>query len=152
MRKFFITSAILIFGIGIVVAQNNNTSGNQGNQNNNQPQKTIQPDMNKDTVVFFQGRYGGPIKSADILKEDSLTMNKVGFQIVGFTLVFRKDTTLNKYDSKNNKLSSEMKTALKDLKPGQNFSFVNIRIMAKGGKALKPTYDKIDMFIEREKQ
>ena len=150
MRNIFVTFTFLVFGISVIVAQNNNSQTNQGNQP--QPPVKIQPDMQKDTVVFFQGHFDGPIKSSDIVKEDSLTMNKVGFQIVGFTLVFMKDTTLYKYDSKNNKLTTEMKSALKDLKSGQNFSFVNIRIMAKGENPRKPTYDKIDMYIEREKQ
>ncbi len=146
MKKIFITLALLVAGTCFVVAQNNNN--NQNNQNKNKQQKM--PDMQKDTVALFQGHFGGPIKSADVLKEDSLTINKVGFKIIGFSLVYKADTTLSKFDSKNNKLTEAMKTALKTLKPGQNFSFINVRVMVKGGTSLRPTYDHIDMFIEKE--
>ena len=150
MKKIFITLALFIAGTCFVVAQNNNTQNTQNNQNNQNQNK--QPDMQKDTVALFQGHFGGPIKSADILKEDSLTINKIGFQIVGFSLIYKIDTTLSKFDSKNNKLTQEMKTALKILKPGQNFSFINVRVSVKGGTPLRPTFDHIEMFIEKEKQ
>jgi hypothetical protein len=60
------------------------------------------------------------------------------------------DSTLKKFDSRNNKLTPEMITALKMLKPGQRFSFVNVRAMANGGALIKPTYDHIDMFVDRK--
>ena len=138
------------------MAQNTNNQNNPNNQNQNneqnRPPKMIQPDMQKDTVALFQGHFAGPIKSTDVLKEDSLVLNKNGLLIIGFSLVFRKDTAMTKFDSRNNKLTPEMKTALKDLKPGQNFAFINIRIIAKGGIPHKPTYDHIDMFIDKEKK
>ena len=151
MKKIFLCIVFLIAGTCFVKAQNNNQNNQNQNQNQNRPQM-MQPDMQKDTVTMFQGHYAGPIKSADILKEDSLTLNKVGLQIVGFSLIYRVDTTLSKFDSKNNKLTVEMKTALKALKPGQNFSFINVRVMPKEGKPLRPTYDHIDMFVEKDKQ
>ena len=106
--------------------------------------------MQKDTVALFQGHFAGPIKAADILKEDSLTLNKIGLMIIGFDLVYRqdKDTATFMYSSKTCKLTSDMKTALKALKSGQNFAFKNIRIMGKDGVPKKPTYDFIEMFIE----
>lgn len=148
MRKIFLTLAIIFAGTMWVIGQTNN---NQNNQSQNKAPQMIQPDMQKDTVPLFLGHCAGPVKASDIAKGDSLFMNKVGFQIVGFALVYRKDTSLVKFEAKNCKLTTEMKSALKELKPGQNFAFVNVRIMAKDGVIRKPTYGQIDMFIEKEK-
>jgi len=144
MKKIFLIISLLFAIIIQVDAQN---------QNNNQNQKR-QPDMQKDTVVLFQGFFGGPIKFDDLLKQDSLTLNKIGLQIVGFNLVYRTgtDTTLNKYVSKNNKLTTEMQTAMKLFKPGQNFAFVDVKVSIKGGTPFRPTFDRIEMFVDQEKK
>lgn len=141
MKKLFLTLVIALTSV-CVFAQNNT------NNQQNQP-KQIQPDMAKDTVVLFQGHFGGPMKAADVQKGDSLWVNKGGLQIVGYSLVYKVDTTMKRLDAKDWKLTAEMKLALKNLKEGQNFQFVNIRIMAKDGVTRKPTYDSIDMFIEK---
>jgi hypothetical protein len=146
MKKLLLTIVIALMGISVFAQQQQQDT----TKKNNQP-KQIQPNMQVDTVVMFLGHFGGPIKAADIVKGDSLWVNKGGLQIVQFTLMYRQDTTLKKLDSKNYKLTPEMKTALKSLTEGQNFQFVNIRIMAKDGISRKPTYDKIEMFIEKTK-
>jgi len=159
MKKIFFTITLFVAATCMIFAQNNNNQGQgqgqgQGQQGQGQGQgqqgqkKDIQPDMQKDTVALFQGHFAGPIKAADILKEDSLTLNKIGLMIVGFDLVYRQDTSTVKYESKTCKLTADMKTALKALKAGQNFAFKNIRIMGKDGVPKKPTYDFIEMFIE----
>lgn len=145
MKKLFLTILMAIIGVG-VFAQDNTNNGN--NQQQNQP-KQVQPDMAKDTVVLFMGRPGGPIKAADVAKGDSLWVNKGELQIVGFSLVYKVDTSMTKLDAKDKKLTPEMKTALKGLKEGSNFQFVNIRVQAKDGISRKPTYDIIEMFIEK---
>ncbi|MFH0867052.1 MAG: hypothetical protein V1904_12720 [Bacteroidota bacterium] len=141
MKKLLLTFVIALMGV-CVFAQQDTT------KKNNQP-KQIQPDMQKDTVVLFLGHFGGPMKAVDLQKGDSLWVNKGGLQIVQFSLVYRQDTAFKKLDAMNYKLTPEMKTALKNLKEGQNFQFVNIRIQAKDGVTRKPTYDSIDMFIEK---
>mgnify|MGYP001319180294 CR=1 FL=1 len=148
MKKIFFIIGLLFAIIIQVDAQSQNN-----NQNNNQNQKR-QPDMQKDTVVLFQGFFGGPIKFDDLLKQDSLTLNKTGLKIVSFKLVYRNgsDTTLNKYESKNNKLTTEMQTAMKLFKPGQNFAFIDVKVSIKGGTPFRPTFDRIEMFVDQEKK
>jgi hypothetical protein len=145
MKKLLLTIMVALMGVCAFAQQGDTT------KKHNQP-KQIQPNMQKDTVVMFLGHYGGPLKAADLIKGDSLWVNKGGLQIVQFSLVYRQDTTLKKLDAKNYKLTAEMKTALKNLKEGQNFQFVNIRVQAKDGITRKPTYDSIDMFVEKTKQ
>ena len=145
MKKLFVTLSFFLAGICIVVAQTDNKQNNQ-----NKPPQQVQPDMQKDTIVLLAGRFGGPIKYSDISKQDSLFMNKPGLKVIGFSLAYKIDTAFTKFDSRNNKLTSEMLTALKALKPGQNFMFGNIRCMASDGKVRKPTYDFIQLLIEKE--
>jgi len=151
MKKILLTITLFVAGTCMIIAQNNNTQSQGQGQGQGQTQKKeILPDMQKDTVALFQGHFSGPIKAADILKADSLTLNKVGMLIIGFDLVYRQDTTTIKYESKSCKLTADMKTALKTLKAGQNFMFKNVRVVAKDGVPRKPTYDFIEMFIENE--
>lgn len=142
MKKTLLTFVIALTSV-CVFAQNNT------NQNTNQQQQ-VQPKPT-DTLALFQGRPGGPIKMEDVLKGDSLYLNKGGFVITGFCLeyVAAPDTAHKKLDSKNNKLTSEMKTALKGMKAGQNFKFSNIHFVGSDKVLRKPTYDTIDMFIEK---
>jgi len=142
MKKIFLSVVFLAASTCFVIAQDDY-------QIQKKP-RMMKPDMQKDTVTLYQGHYAGPIKSEYFSKSDSLTLNKTGLLIVGFSLVFRMDSTLKKFDSRNNKLTPEMITALKMLKPGQRFSFVNVRAMANGGALIKPTYDHIDMFVDRK--
>ena len=143
MKRLFLTLAFFVATLMLIQAQNNNQ--NQGPQ-------MIQPNMEKDTVALLDGHFAGPIKAADLAKADSLFLNKNGLLIIGFSLNYSKenDTTRLKLDSKNNKITAEMKTALKALKPGQNFVFSNVRVMAKDGVPRKPTYDFIHMWVEKE--
>ncbi|HNW99304.1 MAG TPA: hypothetical protein PKK00_12920 [Bacteroidales bacterium] len=145
MKKIFLTLLIAVISI-CVFAQNNSNQQNQ--QQQQQQQRT--PDMQKDTVALFQGRFGGPIKSEDAVKGDSIWLNKGGLIVVGFSMVYWQDTTMKKLDAKNNKLTSEMKTVLQGLKAEKRFVFANIRISGSDGVVRKPTFDVIEMVIEKQ--
>lgn len=141
MKKLFITLVIAMSAICVFAQNQDTTKKNQ--------QQQYQPNMEKDTIVLFMGSYGGPIKPADVLKGDSLMVNKPGLPIIGFKMVYPGDTSAVVLESKSFKLTPEMKTALKGLKPGQPFEFVNIMLGAADGKVHRPTMDRVSMFIEK---
>lgn len=135
-----------------------------GAQNNNQQQQgqgqqqqgPRQPDMQKDTVPLFAGYYSGPIKQAVVLKTDSLFINKPGISVAQFRLVLKKDTSqkdtaLLRYYSKTHKFTPEMTAAIKKLVPGQNIFIEDVKIKGEGGSIRGLAYDKIVLFIEKDK-
>ncbi len=135
-------------------AQNNNNQQNQGQ--GQQQQGPRQPDMQKDTVPLFAGHFSGPIKHADLLKTDSLFINKPGISIAEFKLVLKKDTSMKdtaliRLYSKTAKFTPEMNAAVKKLIPGQNIFIENIKIKGQGGSIRGLAYDRIVLFIEKEK-
>lgn len=145
MKKLLLTLVIALTSVCVFAQNPTDTT-----KKNNQPQQ-IQYKQT-DTLALFQGRPGGPLKLEEIIKGDSLFLNKGGYMIVGFALVYRgmgTDTTLHKFDSKNTKLTTEMKTGLAGLKEGQKFQFVNIRYTGKDNVLRKPTNATIDMMVEK---
>lgn len=157
MNKIISFLIIFCFGIMIAGAQNNNQNNNQQQQGQNQQQQGPKmPDMQKDTVPLFGGYFFGPIKQAVLLKTDSLFINKPGISIAEFKLVLKKDTSakdtaLIRLYSKSQKFTPEMTAAVKKLVPGQNIFIENIKIKGEGGSIRGLAYDKIVLFIEKEK-
>lgn len=145
MKKLFLTLVIALSAICVFAQNNQDTS-----RKNQPPQQQFQPNMEKDTIVLFLGRFGGPVKADEVLKGDSLMVNKPGFMIVGFKMVYPGDTSAVVLEAKNYRLTPDMKAALKKLKPGQPFAFVNIMLGAADGKVHRPTMDRIEMFIEKQ--
>jgi hypothetical protein len=145
MKKVLLTLVIALTTVCVFAQNSTDTT-----KKNNQPQQIQYKPT--DTLALFQGRPGGPLKLEEITKGDSLFLNKGGFMIVGFTLVYRgigSDTTLKKFDSKTNKLTAEMKTGLAGLKENQKFQFVNIRYTGKDNVMRKPTNSFIDMMVDK---